>query len=719
MDDKQLASILQASQYSNCRFPIVLSGEQSWCISTLLSLKLIRHSENAIFVSSQATLEGFNCIPANKVKGLLGRECELLVWDGFSGFHPDALGAATGLLKGGGVFVFIVPQFEDLVNSPDPDYQRMCANEEELKHVNTYFLQRLKHFFARSECFLFEQNSNLRTALTIPETKTANQVLPTPDQEQTIDSIMHVVEGHRRRPLVITADRGRGKSSALGIAAAKVVLKYNKDVLLTAPSKRACEQVFQHFGKTISDLGYSPDDYTQKLQFIAPDELLNTKPSCQLLMIDEAAGIAAPLLTELLKHYSRIVFSTTIHGYEGNGQGFAIRFRKQLDLLSPDWKSIHLNIPVRWSENDPLENWISDLLFLSLNSSSFKSEKNEKLLPTEFIVKWHTQEELATQPGLLDQVITLLVNAHYQTSPDDIRLILDHPGIHVACGYVKLSNSLEDITLISAMLLISEGQITNQELQNNILNGNRRLRGHLVPQSLATFSGNKSLLESCSLRVMRIAVQAKFKNQGFGSKLLEAAYHYADKLDFDYLSTAFGLTSELLSFWRKNQFLLLKLGIQRDNASACYTAIMARPLNEKAKSQTIELQQLFAQQLYTGISRQYRGHSTNTLLDTINATQFVEKDVYLDEKQLTKLRRFATANLSIEECMDELTKLMFNYLSRGLVGKLDKTKQLLLVSRILQAHSVSTCVEELELTGKKELDKKLRRAVSAILSEFN
>ena len=723
MDEHLLSAILERAQKRFCRFPLVLSGERSWCLASLHSLLGSQDLKQVIFVSTQETLLGATCVPANKLKGRLGGECRLLVWDGFAGFNPDALGAASGLIQGGGLFIFLTPPLHELARSPDPDYSRMCASEEELSGTSTYFLERLVSFFGEDNCLLIRQDSTSTPSLPCFDGSVGRQTLPTIDQVKAINAITHVVEGHRRRPLVITADRGRGKSSALGIAAAKLVLKYNQTILLSAPSKQACAQVFKHYVETFEKQGFKPEDYKRYLSFISPDELLTTKPICQLLLVDEAAGIPAPLLSELLDHYSRLVFSTTIHGYEGNGQGFAIRFRKQLDLKTPGWKNLHLNQAVRWAENDPLEDWISKLLLLSLGEHTFSDSLVIEEDVSDVVLMWPSQEELANKPDLLEQIVDLLVNAHYQTSPDDIRMILDHPGIHVACGVSKTELRNDQAELISALLLIQEGKLDPPDLRQDILGGKRRLRGHLVPQSLATFSGNEEYLTLSSLRVMRIAVKAKYENQGIGSQMIKAAYQYAHELGVDYFSTAFGLTPELLYFWQKNQFSLLKLGIQRDSASACYAAIMLRPISKQAQLQAECLQALFAQQLVFGSSRQYRNHSATTLLNAIRAVNVPEALCKLNERELQKIKRFANINLTIEDCMSELVKLIFFFFrnkpaQHSNLERLEQNSQLLLVRRVLQGHSVSTCVSEFNLNGKKELDRKLRKAVTTLLQDI-
>jgi len=60
----------------------------------------------------------------------------------------------------------------------------------------------------------------------------------------------------------------------------------------------------------------------QSIEFVAPDDLIANKHDVSLLMVDEAAAVPVQMLSELLQSYSRIVFSSTIHGYEETGRGF-------------------------------------------------------------------------------------------------------------------------------------------------------------------------------------------------------------------------------------------------------------------------------------------------------------------------------------------------------------------------------------------------------------
>ena len=154
---------------------------------------------------------------------------------------------------------------------------------------------------------------------------------------------MRVVTGHRRRPVVLTSDRGRGKSAAFGIAAAQLIQAGREHILVTGPRMRAAQAVLDHARSLL------PRERHQAIGFRAPDELLRDSPHADVLLVDEAAAIPAPLLEGLLKRYSRIAFATTVHGYEGTGRGFAVRFNRSLDRYSNSWKQLTLAAPIRWT----------------------------------------------------------------------------------------------------------------------------------------------------------------------------------------------------------------------------------------------------------------------------------------------------------------------------------------------------------------------------------
>ena len=171
-----------------------------------------------------------------------------------------------------------------------------------------------------------------------------------------------MLHGHRRRPLVLSADRGRGKSSLLGLAAAELLRQQpDLQIVVTAPSQATVATLFTHATNTLEDA----PQLLAGLSYCSPDRLVHEPLQPDLLLVDEAAAIPTPLLEAMLARHGRIVFATTEHGYEGTGRGFHLRFKRVLDRETPGWQEIHLAEPIRWSSRDPLEPLVFRLLGLN------------------------------------------------------------------------------------------------------------------------------------------------------------------------------------------------------------------------------------------------------------------------------------------------------------------------------------------------------------------
>ncbi|OQX01556.1 MAG: tRNA(Met) cytidine acetyltransferase, partial [Thiothrix lacustris] len=303
-------------------------------------------------------------------------------------------------------------------------------------------------------------------------------------------------------PLVLTADRGRGKSAALGLAASQL-LASGKRVLLTAPSRATVATVFKH-------AALPP-------RFFAPDELLQTLPEGEVLLVDEAAAIPIPLLLKMLEHYPRCVFSTTLHGYEGSGRGFVLRFQKALEARIAGWQTVRLHQPMRWSENDPLERFINQSLLLDADAVDVRAVREPSL--RGIVCRRLNRDELADNEPLLRQFFGLLITAHYQTRPSDLRQMLDAPDISI--------HVLEQQGVIVAVALLSREGGLAAELTAAIHAGTRRPHGHPIPQTLTFHAQMPRAAELVCERVMRIAVQPSLQNGGLGAQLLQHLLGFA------------------------------------------------------------------------------------------------------------------------------------------------------------------------------------------------
>jgi tRNA(Met) cytidine acetyltransferase len=232
--------------------------------------------------------------------------------------------------------------------------------------------------------------------------------------------------------------------------------------------------------------------------------------------VDEAAAIPSQILLSAITEHSNAVkfavFSTTIHGYEGTGRGFEYKFKPLLKNNFKTVENLSLTQPIRWSNNDFLEADINNMLMTNAAISPLLEQQKISVNSDNVQFKTLSSQQLIAQPDKLNALFGLLVNAHYRTTPNDLRNMLDGPNMHIFCLEYKGN-------IIGALLLAAEGKIS-PGLAEQIWQGRRRPKGHLLPQSLLAHSGFKQAGNFSYGRVVRIAINPELQHQGLGSLLL-------------------------------------------------------------------------------------------------------------------------------------------------------------------------------------------------------
>ncbi|HEY0720666.1 MAG TPA: GNAT family N-acetyltransferase, partial [Gammaproteobacteria bacterium] len=505
-------------------------------------------------------------------------------------------------------------------------------------------------------------------------------------------------------PLVLRADRGRGNSAALGMAAAELLAQGVAHIIVTAPHRNAVSTLFAHALRLGCGIAQCSDE-SPKIRFIPPDELLRHLYPCDLLLVDEAAAIPAPLLEQLLRHHARIVFATTVHGYEGSGQGFALRFFKTLDALAPGWKLLELHAPIRWADNDPLERLTYDLLLLDAAPAADAQLRDATTESIHYeVIDGGT---LTRNEPVLSELFGLLVLAHYRTTPLDLRQLLDSPNltIHIARHHDHI---------VGTALTLREGGFA-ATLAAQIYSGERRPRGHLAPQSLAFHCGVPDAPQLVTERIMRIAIHPAVQRRGIGSALLTQVMACARQEHIDYLSTSFGATTELLNFWQRSTFLPVRIGLTREASSGHHSALLMHPLSAASMA------------LFTRARRRFLGYLPLMLSDPLRdlapelAAQLLsgelpEHSPHLDADDWRDLHSFATTHRSYETCLGAIHKLARQALANPLLmAELTINERRLLIAKVLQRQSWSEVHDYCQTNGKEEVVKVLRRVIGKIV----
>ncbi|WP_439837615.1 tRNA(Met) cytidine acetyltransferase TmcA [Aeromonas enteropelogenes] len=682
MTPSEVGDLRQCLARTGERRLIWLEGEEADCIARADALL-----GEAVFWLGEGPA-CHNPLPAAKALQRLGQECDTLVLNAFSGFHPDAFGALAGTLRAGGLLLLLTPPRAQWPGYPDPDRVRLVARPEEAAQAGHGFIARLVR--------LLEGDPAL--SLLPPDDGEPWQPLGpdrplSDDQALALSAIHKVLHGHRRRPLVLSADRGRGKSSLLGIAAAELLRDQpDLQIIVTAPSQGTVATLFDHAARRLG----TTVDKLAGIAYCSPDRLVQEGLQPDLLLVDEAAAIPTPLLEAMLARHSRIVFATTEHGYEGTGRGFHLRFKRVLDRETPDWQEVHLASPIRWSARDPLEPLVFRLLGLN-------AEVAAPLPPTHPRWRMIAQDVLAKDETLLNQIFGLLVLAHYQTTPSDLRALLESPSLDI--------HLLEEAqSLLGVALVAREGQI-EPELAEAIWAGRRRPRGHLLPQSLLAHAGCKTAGERSYARVMRIAIHPELHRHGLGSLLLGQLEAHYRQAGLDYLGSAFSASADLLPFWRKAGLVALRIGLQRDAASGSHAALLLKALKAEHEPELALWRRRFVAQLPTLLAGEMKGLDPELVWQCVQGSEPVsgEPDAFVCDE----LACFAHHHKPFELCQPSLQHWLAGNIDR--LAPLTADERHLLIAAIWQYADWTRLAGRLQLAGKPALIKALRALLARLL----
>ena len=691
----------QLSQHF-CRQLVVLEGDLEW--ATPLSLLMGKHFSQRLWTGDSAPMS-FTSSSFKQAKQWLGQEFDMVAINALDGINADTLGALSGTIKGGGILVIIASPSWRLPNTSP-------------------FYQRLGRLFVNPEVMLIQQShiGQSMAMATIPDYPTmptlytdenSQRSCLTSGQSEAVDAIIKVVTGHRKRPLVLSADRGRGKSAALGIAAAELLQTRTIKIAVTAPSFACAETVFKHAHLRLAVVEQAHRHQlhvgASRLEFVAADKIVSDAVNFDFIIVDEAAAIPAPILTALVACHNRLVFATTIHGYEGTGRGFEIKFKQTLTKKMPQWRDYHLEQPIRWAIDDPLEAWIFKALLLSAQAPNTEAIKrltttttiDYKVLPTA---------ELAQNEVVLSQLFGLLINAHYQTSPNDIQQLLDDPKLFIIVA-------LQSERIIGCCVVSEEGGF-DAELAQLVMQGKRRPQGHLLAQSLAAHLGYAIAAEQRCYRILRIAVADGFQQQGIGTQLVDTVLQQAVNTQIDYIGTSFGAVTELVDFWLHCLLYPLRLGITQDAASGHHSLLCVKPLSDAAQLWFDDARTLFSASFVCQRVEQFNQLDSQLFFKLYADNVQQPLNYGLSQAQIKhQLDIFIDGGLGYEVVVASLESWLSQYLLQDNCCWHDDLG--FAIAKILQKQSWAVVVERYHLSSRKLAQQHLRDVVARYFSSFS
>jgi tRNA(Met) cytidine acetyltransferase len=597
MNLARLARELQeAAERADHRRLVVLAGDRDAGIDA--AFDVVAGAEAADDdVAIVTTREGFRFerVAPERAGRLLGATRRVVVCDAHEAVSPNVLGRLVGVVDGGGLFVLLTPPLDAWPDRAGSFADSFAVPPFDADDVGGRFRERLASTLRshpgvavvdvdagtverRGEA---EGSPPIRSSPAIPATSArefpaaAYRACLTADQSRALYALEALAEAGASDPaaVVVEADRGRGKSSAAGLAAGSLAAA-GRDVLVTAPERRSAAEVFDRAAKLLSELGERADRGDGsiaavgggRVRFREPGEAGALPERPDVVLVDEAAALPVRRLSSFLAA-DAAGFFTTVHGYEGTGRGFSVRFRGRLADAAHDLSDVSLSEPIRYAPEDPVESWAFRALLLDARPPVDPLVADAS--PSSVTYETPSASELAADEHRLRAVFGLLVLAHYRTEPDDLARLLDAPNLRV--------RTLEhDGHVVSVALLAREGGL-DADTRTRMYEG-ERVRGNMLPDVFTSQLRDEAAGVPVGYRVVRIATHHAARSRGLGSALLARIREEFDG-DADYLGVGYGATPDLLEFWAANGYRAAHLSTTRNDASGEHSALMMAPLS--------------------------------------------------------------------------------------------------------------------------------------------
>ena len=690
-------------------------------------------------------------VPYHESHKILGRTFDLAVIDFINNLEPNDLGRLSGVVQGGGLYVFLTPSFESfrkIITRFQSTLLTPQYGPEDIRHI---FVERfIRKLLAHPGILIYsvdeervakdfgdvDAGPSRRRVLEMPPKsripKVAYAIARTQDQVEVLKLLEVFYEKpppERKVIIVVTADRGRGKSSVLGLGLAGLAHRLRKArgrcrIVVTAPSEMNVQELFRFARMTLERLRYKVqvekrDDGAItaistkgiEIEYARPIDALRRKG--EILAVDEAASLQVPMLFRLMERFDRIVYSSTIHGYEGAGRGFSVRFLGRLrGMPNVELYEYEMEEPIRYSFNDPIEKWAFDTLLLDAEPAQLTREDMKAVDNME--VEYYApdpEEFFLEREDELRQFFGIYIMAHYRNNPNDLGMMMDAPHHFVRALRLKTGK------LVVSLELAEEGPLKG-ELAKESARG-AWIMGNIIPDRLIKHYKLIDFGDLRGVRVVRIATHPTVMRRGLGSKALSFLEEEAREKRYDWVGAGFGVTYELLRFWLKNGFVPVHMSPDRNPVSGEYSVLVIKPLNEAAKRYVDVIAWEFKKKFINSLTDPYFDLEADTALLILESTPRRNVRPSLSIFQVGRFVSYAWGEMTVENCTDcmrELARAFF--LNSGAASvNLPETHKLLLVAKILQSKTWRMVCDELDMTPPEAMET-LREAAKILGSYF-
>ncbi|XP_051580334.1 RNA cytidine acetyltransferase [Myxocyprinus asiaticus] len=297
---------------------------------------------------------------------------------------------------------------------------------------------------------------------------------------------------------------------------------------------------------------------------------------------------------------------------------------------------VTLHESIRYGQGDHVEKWLNELLCLDclsvpriISGCPLPQTCDLYYVNRDTLFCYHKASET-----FLQRLMALYVASHYKNSPNDLQMLSDAPAHHLFCLLPPVpptQNSLPEVLAVVQVCL--EGEISRQSILSSLSRG-KKASGDLIPWTVSEQFQDPEFGGLSGGRIVRIAVNPDYQGMGYGSRALELLQRYYEgqfplldekeqtaastitsvssetvslleevvsprkdlpplllKLNerraerLDYLGVSYGLTSQLLKFWKKAGFVPVYLRQTPNDLTGEHSCIMLKELNTEESTE--------------------------------------------------------------------------------------------------------------------------------------
>ncbi|GAB6021233.1 N-acetyltransferase 10 [Chamberlinius hualienensis] len=492
-------------------------------------------------------------------------------------------------------------------------------------------------------------------------------------------------------------------------------------------------------------------DHRQTIQYIHPTDAVKLGQA-ELVIIDEAAAIPLPLVKSLLGPYL-VFMSSTINGYEGTGRSLSLKLISQLrqqtipsdtvaakksdstsvaSITGRTLQELQLNESIRYKNGDPVESWLNSLLCLDATLVSFLQSGCPDTL-----FSFHSASE-----AFLQRLMSLYVASHYKNSPNDLQMLSDAPAHLLFCLLGPVTPGSKVLPEVLCVLQVClEGEISKSSIMSSLSRG-QRASGDLIPWTISQQFQDNDFPRLSGARVIRIATHPNYQRMGYGVRAISLLQQYFEgkipvidnddvSNDFntvsqglpplllklsqrpaerlDYIGVSYGLTPDLLKFWKKTGFVPVYLRQTANDLTGEHSCIMLKPTYLSNSSWLTAFSQDFSRRFVSLLSFQFRSFSPSlavSILTNPNISQedgktkpltTDELDVHLTKYDLKRLELYSNNMVDYHLVTDLLPVIARMWCLRRLQIELRPLEKAILVGMGLQHKTADDLAKELEL----------------------